>query len=476
MRRAKIVCTIGPASNSASRIESLVGAGMDAARLNFSHGTREEHAAVIERVRAASAKLSRPVAVLQDLEGPKIRLGRLKGGAAKVSAGDKITLTTRALLGDERIVSTSHVSLAREVSPGARILIDDGAIALEAEKIEGEDVHCRVLEGGWLRDHKGLNLPGINVAAPSLTEKDIEDLKFALSAGVDYVALSFVRRAEDIEAARTIMAAAGTRVPLIAKIEKPQAVDDLDRIIGACDGVMVARGDLGVEVPPERVPLLQKRIIAAANASGILVITATQMLESMTHAPRPTRAEASDVANAIFDGTDAVMLSAETAAGEYPVESVAMMARIVEAAETGGAELGLGEGKTGSHEERLRFSDAVADAAVVMACDVRARAIVAFTMTGATARLISKRRPNVPIVAFTPFEETERRLALFWGVVPKRMELVEETDEMIAGVRARLLAEGLAERGDVVVLVCGAPLSSHTETNMLRLLEMSERR
>ncbi len=447
---------------------------MDAARLNFSHGTREGHAAVIERVRAASAKLGRPVAVLQDLEGPKIRLGRLKGGAAKVSPGDRITLTARALLGDERIVSTSYPSLAREVVPGARILIDDGAIALEAEKIEGEDVHCRVLEGGWLKDHKGLNLPGMNVAAPSLTEKDVEDLKFGLSAGVDYVAVSFVRRAEDVEAARTIMANAGTRVPLIAKIEKPQALDDLDRILAACEGVMVARGDLGVEVTAERVPLLQKRIIAAANASGILVITATQMLESMTRSPRPTRAEASDVANAIFDGTDAVMLSAETAAGEYPVESVSMMARIVEAAETGAVELGSGEGKIGRHRERLGFSDAVADAAVVMARDVHARAIVAFTMTGATARLISKRRPNVPIVAFTPFEETERRLALFWGVVPKRMELVEETDEMIAKVRARLLAERLAEPGDVVVLACGAPLSSHSETNMLRLLDISE--
>jgi len=447
---------------------------MDAARLNFSHGTREEHAAVIERVRAASAKLARPVAVLQDLEGPKIRLGRLKGGAAEVFPGHRITLTTRALLGDERIVSTSYPCLAREVVPGARILIDDGAIALEAEKVEGEDVHCRVVEGGWLKDHKGLNLPGMNIAAPSLTAKDIEDLKFGLSAGVDYVAVSFVRRAEDIEAARTVMANAGTWVPLIAKIEKPQALDDLDRILAACEGVMVARGDLGVEVPPERVPLLQKRIIAAANASGVLVITATQMLESMTRSPRPTRAEASDVANAIFDGTDAVMLSAETAAGEYPVESVAMMARIVEAAETGEVGLGSREGRNGRRRERLRFSDAVADAALVMARDVQARAIVAFTMTGATARLISKRRPHVPIVAFTPFDETERRLALFWGVVPKRMELVEATDEMIAKVRARLLAEGLAERGDVVVLACGAPLSSHTETNMLQLLDISE--
>ncbi|OGG46355.1 MAG: pyruvate kinase, partial [Candidatus Handelsmanbacteria bacterium RIFCSPLOWO2_12_FULL_64_10] len=422
---------------------------MDVARLNFSHGTQGEHAKAVRLVREAARRAGRPVGILQDLQGPKMRVGPVAAGAVELRAGASFTLTTQAVPGDASCVSTTYKDLARDVKPEDRILLNDGLIELRVAQVEGEAVRCQVVCGGPLSSHKGINLPGVRVSAPALTEKDREDLRFGLAQGVDYVALSFVRRAEDVEEAKRVIREAGADAPVIAKLERPEAIDDLGRVLETADGVMVARGDLGVELSPERVPVLQKQIIEEANRAKSPVITATQMLESMTASPRPTRAEASDVANAIFDGTDAVMLSGETAVGRYPVEAAEMMARIVDEAERSLLSRPAFIRRRAG-ERTLTFPEATAEAACLAAQDLGARAIVAFTQSGATARLISKYRPRCPVIGFTPPGRVVGRMTLYWGVLPRTLGRVVGTDEMIARVDEALLREGAVSRGDTL--------------------------
>jgi pyruvate kinase len=446
-------------------ITAMIEAGMDIARLNFSHGTQDDHAHAIDLIRRSSARLKRTVAILQDLQGPKIRAGKMAGGEVLLNNGAEVIITADAIEGTPERIPTTYKALATDVRPGDRILIDDGLIELRVTGKDGWDVECLVVKGGMIKDHKGINLPGVNVSAPSATEKDLDDLRFGLEAGVDYVALSFVRSAEDIDRLKEMIGRAD--VPVIAKLEKPEAIERLDEILRVADGVMVARGDLGVELPPERVPIIQKMIIERANRTRVPVITATQMLESMTMNPRPTRAEASDVANAILDGTDAVMLSGETAVGHYPVESVTMMARIAVEAERR-----ILEGRVFRRRrdgEQYTFSDAIGDAACLAAHDLNAKAIVVFTQSGATARLISKYRPHVPIIAFTPAEQTLRRLCLYWGVTPKIMKEVVNTDRMVAAVEERLLSDKEVSPGDILVIVAGTPITAKGGTNFLKL-------
>src|SRR5713226_3447509 len=410
-RRTSIVATLGPATSSPDQIRTLLEAGVDVFRLNFSHGEAEDHARSYDAVRAAENQIGRVAAVMQDLAGPKIRVGRLQNGAVELRDGEPLIITTREVSGNAHELCTNYPGLPRDVHTGDRILLDDGALELVVEKTGRVAVTTRVVRGGTLGEHKGINLPGVSVNLPAMTEKDFKDLEFGLQLGVDYVALSFVRRAKDIALGRRAVAAQGGHVPLIAKLEKAEAIDNLDEILRAADGVMVARGDLGVELDPEWVPVLQKTIIQKANAAGILVITATQMLESMIHSPRPTRAETSDVANAILDGTDAVMLSAETAVGDYPVEAVQMMDRIARVVECSNPSI------FSSHGPAQRSTTiSIAHAAASLAHEGGARAIVAMTRSGLTAQILSKLRPHEPLIAFTEQEATVRRLALWWGV------------------------------------------------------------
>ncbi|HLL79560.1 MAG TPA: pyruvate kinase [Ktedonobacteraceae bacterium] len=479
MRRTKIVCTIGPASNSEEKLEQLMRAGMNVARLNFSHGTHEEHALVIERVRAIAARLGCPIAILQDLQGPKIRTGALQGGQpVRLVDGARLTITTRPLAGNAQVISTTYEQLPQDVQPGDRILLDDGLMELRVLSSSEDEVQCQVVHGGLLNEHKGINLPGVAVSAPALTEKDRVDLRFGLLHEVDYVALSFVRRPEDIVEAKKAMlamleesAASGEKgkraapiaPPLIAKLEKPEAIERLNDILDVVDGVMVARGDLGVEMPPEQVPLIQKRIIRRCNELGLPVITATQMLESMIQNPRPTRAEASDVANAILDGTDAVMLSGETAAGHFPIEAVQMMARIALETEAGG--------RTARQPQcsRLTQAHAVSHAARALSEEASVQAIVVFTLSGMSAHLISKDRPRTPILAYTPSPRVYRQLALWWGVWSYQVALHGSTEELIAVVEQRLQDDALVRRGEHVVIMGGLPVASQARTNFVKL-------
>jgi len=468
MRKAKIVCTIGPASQSPDVLDRLIGAGLDAARLNFSHGSHESHARAITAVREAATRQGRVVAIIQDLQGPRIRIGTLPT-AIDTTAGQELILAPEgARRGSDRgglRLPVTYPDLARDVKTGARILINDGLIELAVEQVAGEEVRCRVVTGGCLTSNKGLNLPGTAVSAPTVTEKDRTDLTFGLAQGVDYVALSFVRGPEDIAAVRQAMAAQGADVPVIAKIERAEAVDALDAILDAADGVMIARGDLGVELGPESVPVLQKRIIRAANRRRCLVITATQMLESMTQQPRPTRAEASDVANAVFDGTDAVMLSAETAAGRYPVEAVQVMDRIVRTAEDEPVAASL------PHEVRRTASipEALCEAAFRAAEATASAAIVVFSESGASAHLMSKQRPAAPIVAFTPFEPVRRRMALYWGVLPLPMPRIDEPDARVREVERRLKELRLAAEGTKIVILSGTLVGQIGGTNVMKV-------
>ena len=483
MRKAKIVCTIGPASNSIVLLDRLIEAGMDAARLNFSHGTHDSHAAAIAAIRQAAEHRHAAVAIIQDLQGPRIRVGELPAAGLDLKDGQAVRVQTMLArsggqLGARSVVGRSAVPeipvtyqfMARDIQPGARILINDGLIELLVDRISGGSIECTVVSGGTLTSHKGINLPGTRVSAPTLTDKDREDIRFGVAQGVDYVALSFVRGPEDIAAARQLIAECGGEVPIIAKIERSEAVNCLDAILEQADGVMIARGDLGVEMGAEAVPVLQKRIIADANRRRRLVITATQMLESMTQHLRPTRAEASDVANAVFDGTDAVMLSAETAIGRHPIETVRVMDRIIRAAQEG-TEPGIVP-KRQSDFGDMSFPEAICTAAASAAAAVAASAIVAFSELGRTARLISKQRPAAPIIAFTPFEPVRRQMALYWGVRPHTMEQITQTDERIDEAERRLKAEGLVKTGERIVILLGTRIGKPGGTNLIKLQEV----
>ena len=467
MRRTKIVCTIGPATSSPEVIVGLIRAGMNVARLNFSHGTHEEHGAVIDLVRSAATELGAYVAVLQDLQGPKIRIGKLQASPTRLAIGSRVAITTQQIDGTSTLLSTPFQELPQDVHLGDRLLLSDGLVELVVESVGTDEVVTRVLRGGLIGERSGLNLPGVEIRAPSLTDKDVDDLRFGLSRGVDYVAVSFVRRPEDVVAAKRIISQAGADVPVVAKLEKPEAIRNLEAILEVSDVAMVARGDLGVEVRPERVPMLQKEIIARANRLGIPVITATQMLESMTHHEQPTRAEASDVANAILDGTDAVMLSGETAIGDYPLETVAMMGRIAVEAEKG---LGVYRVVEKPVAPLGSYPHSIAESAVTAAQMVGAKAIIAFTQSGFTGRLISKYRPGVPIVAVTGSEQVARRMSLYWGVVPQVVEQPGSTDEMREKVEAAAAQLGIVAPGDSVVVTASsatAPVSG--TTNLMQI-------
>src|SRR5579871_3700091 len=463
-RHSKIVCTIGPATSTAEMIERLIEAGMDVARLNFSHGTHAEHAERIALLRDAAVKHQKPIAIIADLQGPKIRTGPLAGKTpVDLKAGQRFVITTAKVMGDANRVSTIFRPLPREVHRGNRILLSDGLIELRVTQVRGDEVITEVVNGGTLGEYKGINLPGVKLRVPALTGKDRADLAFALKEGVNYVAVSFVRHAEDVVLAKNLIRRAGRDTPVIAKLERPEAIENLDAILRVADGVMVARGDLGVEMNPERVPVVQKMIISKAREARRPVITATQMLESMTQNPRPTRAEASDVANAIFDGSDAVMLSAETASGKYPVEAVSMMARIIEDAEGS-----IQEFSRPVPHERLKVAETVAELVCHASRELHMKLIVVFTHSGFTARLISRYRPKVPIIALTPEAETLRRMALIWGVLPLDTGDHSRIDTLAALTEKKLLRERLVRKGDVIGIVAGTPMGVRGTTNFMK--------
>ncbi|MEV0965094.1 pyruvate kinase [Streptomyces sp. NPDC049910] len=472
MRRAKIVCTLGPSTDSYEQIKALVDAGMDVARLNLSHGTHADHEERYRHVRKASDETGRSVGVLADLQGPKIRLGRFREGPVLLEHGDRFTITVEPVEGDREICGTTYPGLAGDVTPGERILVDDGRVSLEVTAVDGPRVHTTVVEGGVISDHKGLNLPGVAVSVPALSGKDVDDLRWALRTGADVIALSFVRSGRDIEDVHRIMDEEGRRLPVIAKVEKPQAVDGIDGIVAAFDGIMVARGDLGVEMPLERVPLVQKRAITLARRNAKPVIVATQMLDSMVDNSRPTRAEASDVANAVIDGTDAVMLSGETSVGKYPVETVRTMSRIVEAAEQEILARGLPP-LTERGKPRTQ-AGSVARAAAEIGDFLGARFLVAFTQSGDTVRRLSRYRSPIPLLAFTPDPATRSQLSLTWGVETFLGPRVESTDAMVAQVDEELLRIGRTRHGDTVVITAGSPPGVAGSTNLVRVHHIGE--
>ena len=466
-RKAKIVCTIGPSSSSEAMLRELMRLGMDVARLNFSHGTHEEHARVIERIRRAAEKEGRPICLLQDLQGPKIRTGRLKYRTpVALKAGSKVVITPRDVPGTALVIATTYADLARDVEPGSRVLLSDGLIELRVRAVQGDDVECEVVNGGMLGEHKGINLPGTAMSVPALSEKDMVDIVFGLKHEVDAIAASFIRTAEDVLAAKRYISSRGGDVPVIAKLEKPQAIEHLEEIFDVADGVMVARGDLGVEVPPEKVPVIQKHIIRRAAEWRKPVITATQMLESMVENPRPTRAEASDVANAIFDGSDAVMLSAESASGKYPREAVAMMAKII--VETESHLLDAQWQRQRRTIRRLSIQETICESVAHAALDLDMRAIAVFTETGTTARLISKFRPQAHIFAFTANAPVCNRMNLLWGVRPSLCNVAPSAEDMLRVAEKELLQAGAVHSGDVMGIVAGTQRSSGS-TNFMRL-------
>jgi pyruvate kinase len=473
-RRAKIVATLGPASSTPEVFRELVRAGLDVARLNFSHGTHEQKAELIRMVRSVSAELGKPICILADLQGPKIRTGKLKGHKpVLLTAGKRLTITPREIEGNASLVGTTFKTLAENLERGSRILLSDGLIELHVERVEGEDVVCQIINGGMLGENKGINLPGIPVKVPSLTEKDEEDLVFAVGAGVDTIAVSFVRTADDVRHVKGRLHALNSDAWLIAKLEKPQAIEHLDSILEVADAIMVARGDLGVEVPPEKVPAIQKHIIRRASEYRKPVITATQMLESMIENPRPTRAEASDVANAIYDGTDAVMLSAETAAGKYPVETIAMMAKIVVETEQQirmDPPLRRRHGRTA----RLSVAETICECMAHSAEDLELSAIAIFTESGSTARLLSKYRPEPPIYALSPFEEVINRSMLLWGTYPILCTRFRDTDKLVNMAEDILESRALVHPREIVGIVAGTRTRSGA-TNFMRLHMIGDR-
>lgn len=473
MRRAKIVCTLGPASSTRERIGELIEAGMDVARLNASHGTQEDHAKRIHLIREQAEAQGRAVAILLDLQGPKIRVGTFKDGSVELRQGQEFTITTdRSVIGDEHKVSTTYAGLAGDVRVGDQILLDDGYLALAVTEVNGHDVKTVVVTGGVLKNSKGINLPHVQVSAPALSDKDRSDLAFGCRMGVEYIALSFVRTPECVREARRLALVDGSHIPIIAKLEKPEAIERLTDIVAAADGIMVARGDLGVEMGPEKVPLIQKRIIEETNRQGKIVITATQMLESMIQWPRPTRAEASDVANAVLDGTDALMLSGETAAGKYPVEAVRTMSRIITEIEQSSVFRAQLEPPSIAMAVP---ANAIAHAATIAAREMNINVVVVVTNSGGAARLISEYRPEAKIVALTANESTYRRLALYWGVVPVMTSTPAATlNEMQSNIAFEVIERGLAEPGEHVVITLGAPIGSGATTNTLKIHQIPE--
>ena len=469
MRRAKIVCTLGPAVDSPEKIRDLIAAGMNMARLNLSHGGYVEHQKRLDQVRAAADNAGVPIAILVDLQGPKIRLGRFKDGPHDLERGDVFTITTDDIEGSKDRVGTTYKGLTGDCKPGDRILIDDGKVTVEVSRIVGNDVITRVIEPGTVSNNKGINLPGVAVSVPALSEKDIDDLRWGLNAGADFIALSFVRSAEDIKDVHRIMDEEGTRVPVIAKIEKPQAVENLVGIVDAFDGIMVARGDLGVELPIEDVPLVQKRCVELARDAAKPVIVATQMLDSMITNSTPTRAEATDCANAVLDGADALMLSGETSIGDFAIEAVQTMARIIQRTEEGGLE----RIRPLKHEPRTK-GGAITKAAVEVGTIVGAQFLVAFTQSGDSARRMSRLRSPIPILALTPDRGTYNRLALTWGVEPMITPVVSHTDEMVKQVDGLLLESKRTTIGDNVIIVAGSPPGIPGSTNAMRVHRMGD--
>ncbi|WP_116202074.1 pyruvate kinase [Amycolatopsis circi] len=468
-RRAKIVCTLGPATSTPEKMRALVDAGMDVARMNFSHGSHSDHKQVYDLVRSAAAETGRAVGILADLQGPKIRLGTFASGSAEWHTGDVVRITVEDVAGTHDRVSTTYKGLARDAKPGDRLLVDDGKVGLVVKDVEGPDVVCEVTEGGPVSNNKGVSLPGMDVSVPALSEKDIEDLEFALHLGVDFIALSFVRSPADIDLVHQVMDRVGKgRLPVVAKIEKPEAVYNLEAIVLAFDAVMVARGDLGVELPLEQVPLVQKRAIQICRENAKPVIVATQMLESMINNSRPTRAEASDVANAVLDGADAVMLSGETSVGRYPIETVQTMGRIVEAVETDSPVV-----PPLSHVPRTKRG-VISYAARDIGERLNAKALVAFTQSGDTVRRLARLHTRLPLMAFTPEQSVRSQLALTWGTTTQIVPRVDSTDQMIQQVDHAMLEMGKYQRGDLVVIVAGSPPGTVGSTNLIHVHRLGE--
>ncbi|MBC3191392.1 pyruvate kinase [Pseudonocardia sp. C8] len=468
-RRTKIVCTIGPATATPDRIRDLVDAGMDVARLNFSHGDREDHKRVYDMVRAAADTSGRAVGILADLQGPKIRLGRFADGPTEWKTGEEVRITVEDVPGTYDRVSTTYKGLAQDARPEDRLLVDDGKVGLRVVAVEGDDVVCRVTEGGPVSDNKGLSLPGMNISVPALSDKDVADLEFALSLRVDVIALSFVRSPADIDLVHKIMDSSGLgRIPVVAKLEKPEAVDNLEAIVLAFDGIMVARGDLGVELPLQNVPLVQKRAVQIARENAKPVIVATQMLDSMITNSRPTRAEASDVANAVLDGTDAVMLSGETSVGRYPIKTVRTMAEIVEAVEAGPASV-----PPLNHVPRTKRG-VLSYAARDIGERLSARALVAFSQSGDTVRRLARLHTRLPLLAFTPEPAVRSQLAMTWGVETFLVDKVDSTDAMVRQVDHAILSIGRFKPGDLVVIVAGSPPATVGSTNLIRVHRLGE--
>lgn len=468
-RRNKIVATIGPASSSREMLLALMEAGADVFRLNFSHGQHDSLAETVALIRELSRDRRRAVAILGDLQGPKIRTGMMRGDVMTLTAGQTVVVTTAEVLGENGVIPTTYLALPQDVKHGDRILLDDGLLELRVEQVSGIEVRCQVLVGGELKNRKGMNLPGVAVSAPALTEKDLLDLDFCVQQELDYLALSFVRSAADVVQLKNLLSERGAATQVIAKIEKPEAVAAFAEILKVADGIMVARGDLGVEINSEKVPLIQKHIIRQCNLFGKPVITATQMLESMIHNPRPTRAETSDVANAILDGTDAVMLSAETASGKYPQAAVEMMVRVAVDVERDPQLKEQFFHTLTEHTGNSSLPEAIGRAACWVAESVSAAAILAFTQTGSTAALVAKYRPPMPVYAVTPSQAVRRRMALYAGIRSIRVDIEGDTETQIRSVDAAVLAAGVLKRGDVVVITMGSPLSDPGTTNLLKI-------
>jgi len=464
MRRVKIICTIGPASNSRKIIHHLIMAGMNVARLNFSHGTYEEHKQTVEYIREGAQKFNSPVAILQDLKGLKIRVGNIKNGSVLLKKNSHLLLTIKDANGDNKRISVSYPNMVKDVKVGDSILMDDGLLRLTVIGKERYGVVTKVVEGGLLREKKGVNLPGTKISGNVFTEKDQRDLEFGLKLGIDYVAMSFVRSKSDILKLKGWLEEHNADIPVIAKIESPHALENIDDIIDASDGLMIARGDLGIEVPLEKVPLIQKDLIERCNRAMKPVITATQMLESMTEHLTPTRAEVTDVANAVLDGTDALMLSAETAVGKYPLEALKMMGRIIDYTETK-----YSVSRSEPSSIFTGFAKAIAEAACISAMDIKAKAIVAFSRTGFTSLLVSKFRPGVPVIGFTIKEKIRRRMNLYWGVMPQIMKFPHSTDEMISETEKMLLKKGIVKKGDSIVIIATSPFALGGKTNIMKI-------